>query len=522
MFGFGKSKNNQKADLFYQLLRGRGDETPGITAQTSFPHPDTIASDPTLAFDIKNNDGKIFLGTVNPMMQDHHGISVAQDGHLVGIQDDRHCMIVAGNRAGKGRSLLLPILASWPGSVIVIDPKLDLATQTSDLRSRYQKVQIIDPFEVGGQNCDSYRTSGNPMSYRLGDDEDDLMNLATLIADGLIVRGKSSDSHWDESARMFLEAVILHVMTYLKYKEMCHLTTVHELLMIAVEDGDEDKGQPSSLALEMAENTAAGGAVINGMASYYDKEERERSGVLSTLRRHLHFLGYPKIRRALSDGQVDLRTLHDQPTSLYLGLPATKIRSCAGLPRLFLNVAMAAFEASQARRDFQFQSGRYPCLMIVDEAFALGPLESMEVAAGLMAGFGIKLLTVFQDLSQLKALYPKSWETFAANCGLMSFFGNQDLATLEYIEKRLGKTKVINTSRSGQTYEAAIKGGASGMSRSESDHPLLSVAELARVFNRDDPMCRQLVLSARYGPMLLHRIYYDQHKAFKGLFDATT
>lgn len=42
----------------------------------------------------------------------------------------------------------------------------------------------------------------------------------------------------------------------------------------------------------MAENDAVGGAVINGMASFFDKQDRERSSVLSTLRRHIHFLSY--------------------------------------------------------------------------------------------------------------------------------------------------------------------------------------------------------------------------------------
>ncbi len=506
--------------LFYELRRGVADGRTPTGSEESFPSAEWIASDPGLAFKMDNTDGKVFLGLVGGVMKSAHGQPAAHGGHLVGVRDDRHMMVVAGSRAGKGRSILLPLLATWPGSVIVIDPKLDLATETAALRAGRlgQRVQVLDPFGAAGSACDPYRASGNPLTYRLGEGDDALIDLATLIADGLIVMGDKSGPHWDESSRMFLEAVILHVLTFPAYEGRRTLATVHGLLVEAVEDSDEEEGRLSTLETEMCGNPAVGGAVVSGAVGYYDKDERERSSVLSTLRRHLHFLTYPRIRSALGDGPIDPRTLHDTPTTLYLGLPATKLRSCAGLPRLFINLALAAFEANSARRDFQHQAGRYPCLIVMDEFFSLGRLERIEAAAGQVAGFGVKLVPVLQDLSQLKALYPKSWETFAANCGVMCFFGNQDLATLEFLEKRLGQTRVHTASRSDPSYDGAIKSGATGASYSVASHPLMSVPELARTFKRDDPFCRQLVLSASYGPMILQRAYYDQHKSFRGLF----
>jgi type IV secretion system protein VirD4 len=212
--------------------------------------------------------------------------------------------------------------------------------------------------------------------------------------------------------------------------------------------------------------------------------------------------------------------MHETPRSLYIGLPASKMRSCAGLPRLLINLALNAFEAGASRRDFQHQKGRAPCLLVMDEFFTMGPMDRIEAAAGQMAGFGVKLLPVLQDLSQLQTLYPKSWQTFAGNCGVMWFFGNTDLATLEFLEKRLGQTRVYSPSRSDQSYDAAVHGGATGASFSLGSHPLMSVPELARIFQRDDPLYRALVLSTRHGPMIVQRAFYDAHPAFRGLFSA--
>ena len=406
--------------------------------------------------------------------------------------------------------------------MIVVDPKLDLAAETATLRARHlgQRVQVLDPFGASGPGCEAFRAAGNPLSYSLGTDDDALLDLAMLIADGLVVMQGGNDPHWDESARMFIEGVVLHVMTWPQYEGRRTLGTVHKLLIEAVEDGDEEEGVLPTLEREMCENEAIGGAVQAAAIAYYDRHERERGSVLSTIRRHLHFLTYPKIRAALADGAVDTRTFHETPTSLYLGLPATKMRSCAGLPRLFINMALAAFEANTARRDFQHQAGRYPCLLIMDEFFSLGRMERIEAAAGQVAGFGVKLCPVLQDLSQLKSLYPKSWETFTGNCGLISFFGNTDLTTLEFLEKRLGRTEVRSTSQAETSYDSAIKEGATGTSYSFTTHPLMSIPEIARTFNRDDPYCRQLVLSAKHGPLVLQRAYYDQHTKLRELFDA--
>ena len=506
--------------LFHALRRGAGlSSAPGQAAQTGFPGAEHILADPSLAFSMDNPEGKLFLGLVGGAMGESGGYRHAAGGHLIGIADDRHVMIVAGSRAGKGRSILMAALATYPSSIIYIDPKLDGATESAVLRDQFfgQKVHVIDPFMIAGPSCDPYIASYNPLAHPLGNDPDDLIDLAALIADGLIVTSASKDPHWDEAARQYCEAVVLHILTCDTYADDRNLGTLYDLVMKHAESPDGEN--PSRLESEMMDNHAAGDAVAAGATAFYDKEDRERSAVLSNLRRHLHFLSYPKVRAALRDGPVDPRTLHDTPTTVYLGLPATKLKSCAGLPRLFLNLTLAAFEANTARRDFQHQAGRLPTLIIVDEAYALGRSEMLEVSMGLAAGFGVKLCPVFQDLNQAKTLYPNTWQTFLGNCGTQVFFGNADNFTLEYLEKRLGQTRVFTPSHSDPAYDAAVQGGATGSSFGMAMHPLMSAAEIARTFDRDDPYHRMLVLSARHGPMVIQRAMYDQHPTLKERFN---
>jgi len=81
-----------------------------------------------------------------------------------------------------------------------------------------------------------------------------------------------------------------------------------------------------------------------------------------------------------------------------------------------------------------------PVLFILEEFPTLGYMRLIEASAGLMAGYDVKLWTVLQDLSQLQAHYPKSWETFLGNAGIIEAFGNTDMTTLEYLSKRMGQS----------------------------------------------------------------------------------
>ncbi|MFI0460078.1 MAG: TraM recognition domain-containing protein, partial [Candidatus Thiodiazotropha endolucinida] len=117
-----------------------------------------------------------------------------------------------------------------------------------------------------------------------------------------------------------------------------------------------------------------------------------------------------------------------------------------------------------------------------------------------------------QDWNQGKALYGERWVSFAGNAGILQFFGNNDLATTEYISKRLGKTQV-EVSRQGEVGTQQQEMGMSGRSRSIELHDLLTPDEVSRMFSRNDRLKRQLVIWAGSHPMILQRVEYFDRKS---------
>ncbi len=155
-----------------------------------------------------------------------------------------------------------------------------------------------------------------------------------------------------------------------------------------------------------------------------------------------------------------------------------------------------------------------PVLFIMDEFAALGHMKTIEDAAGQIAGYGVKLWPILQDLGQLKALYKERWETFMGNAGVLQFFGNNDLTTLEWVSKRLGSTTIEQRSKSDVT-PGARDAAATGESYAPRTTPVMEPNEVSLVFGRSDPQLRQLIIRAGSWPMILQRAYYDKHSAFR-------
>ena len=150
--------------------------------------------------------------------------------------------------------------------------------------------------------------------------------------------------------------------------------------------------------------------------------------------------------------------------------------------------------------------GQLPVWFVLEEFPTLGHMRSIEMAAGLMAGFGVKLWTVLQDLTQLKTHYSKSWETFLGNAGVLQAFGNTDMTTSEYISQRLGMTQVI------ERQEARVTGGGMahgdlGMRENLRSVRLLDANEVTQWFARETG--RQLILVAGVPPIYLDRLQIE-------------
>jgi len=419
----------------------------------------------------------------------------------LGIVDDRHLMTVAGSRAGKGRSVIIPNMCLYPGSVVTIDPKGDLATITAARRNKGmgQDVFVLDPFDVTEGNAKTYRASFNPL------DAIDLhgpfaRDDAALVADALIIPSKT-EQHWTDAAKLLLTGIILHICASKEENERSLIGVRHALTA--------DFDAFTELLAEMAVSDTADGVVARAANTLISMSEKERAGIISTAVVQTEFLDSPAMRSVLERSGFALGDLKEKPCSVYLSLPAGRMSTHSRWLRLMIALTIEAMERNRKRPE-------HPILIIMDEFHSLGAMSVIERAAGLIAGFGVRLWPILQDLSQLKALYPQSWETFIGNTGLTQWFGINDLTTLEYLSKRLGQT-TLDVVTNGEISKGQAANGFTGKSLSKQVVNLMTAEELSRFFSRQSG--RQLVLYPGADPIALERINYDSDPLFEGKFD---
>jgi type IV secretion system protein VirD4 len=61
---------------------------------------------------------------------------------------------------------------------------------------------------------------------------------------------------------------------------------------------------------------------------------------------------------------------------------------------------------------------------------------------GLMAGYGLQLWPILQDMSQLRDLYGQRAATFVANAGVQQVFGVNDYDTAKWLSQTMGQETI--------------------------------------------------------------------------------
>ena len=408
----------------------------------------------------------------------------SHEKRIIGFDDDRHVVTVAGSRAGKSSTVLIPNLLRYPGSIVVPDPKGELALATAAQRARMgQRVMILDPFNVTGLQTASH----NPIAELGQGRPEHVAADAAQLADALIV-SNAKDPHWTDSAKNLLRGIVLHLLST---QANVRLREVRRYLCAT-------PPELSELFSAMTESNAYDGVVANIGASLLGKLEaggRELQSILSTAQEQTAPLD--DIVGMTETSDFRLTDLRSGKLTLYLVLPGMRMGTHYRWLRLVIQLALAAMERAPVPR------GQLPVWFVLEEFPALGHMRSIETAAGLMAGFGVKLWSVLQDLTQLQTHYPKSWETFMGNAGVVQAFGNADITTTEHLSKMLGSTQVMER-QDIRVSASAMSQGDSGRREHVRNVRLLDANEITRHFSRESG--RQLILVPGRPPIYMQRL----------------
>ena len=427
-------------------------------------------------------------------------------GRLLHYDGPAHLITLAPTRAGKGVGTVIPNLLAAERSVLVIDPKGENARIAGEARRRFGTILVLDPFEVSGHPSAAY----NPLD-RLTPDSLDLGEDAASLTEALVMDppGQVTEAHWNEEAKAILGGLIMFCVCH-EDRDRRTLATVREYLTLPPE-------KLRALLELMQDSDAAGGLIARAANRFLGKADREAASVLSNAQRHTHFLDSPRIAKVLSRSDFHFSDLRHRITSVFLVLPPNRMDAYSRWLRLLVSQALQDI-ARDAEASVRPQSGptdaqggtqrlNKPTLFLLDEFAALGRLEAVERAMGLMAGYGLRLCPIRQDMSQLKDLYGERAGTFIANAGVQQVFGVNDFETAKWLSQMMGQETA------GFQTDSFKPGDGPSFSNNLTGRDLLTPDEIMQLRPEN-----QLLRVQGQATAVAQKLRYYTDPEFKGLF----
>ncbi len=429
-----------------------------------------------------------------------------------------HGIAVGTTRSGKLISSTSIVYLSHLGSLVGCAPKNG---EEVKIAARFRRdvlgqwVFVIDADDCAASDIGFPICGFNPIEW-LDPKSPDFFDDSFAIAEGFVI-SNAKDPFWSDEARMLITGLIMHVKTCPEdllpnQQEGRTLGQVRDCLNLppkqfkglvsGIFDTDEDDN-PILIQKGMAQSKnryvrAAAGRIQN-------KAAKELSGVISTAQANTHLLERPTIRQVLSRNDFHPDMLADGNTTVILATSAAKLSDDNRFHRLFINCVL--------RKVSRFkEKPKLPIQFVLEEfGTALGYLSTVEVAFGLMAGYGVKLLIILQDLNQLAKHY-ENWQTFIGNCGYIQASGVNDMFTAEYLCKLCGTTTTEFLSATSAAVRGSLLGDPDYFSSEDQfySRPLITPDEL-RVLH---PSMMLLILAGSY-PVICYKTVYFLDQNFR-------
>ncbi|MGD9540305.1 type IV secretory system conjugative DNA transfer family protein [Methylocystis sp.] len=428
-------------------------------------------------------------------LRSKNGLLLAEaNGKLLIFGGTEHVIVYAPTRSGKGVGVVIPNLLSWSDSVVVLDIKKENFIKTAGFRAAHgQKVYLFDPIDPQGRTA-----RYNPLSF-VRRDPPDLYDDLQRIAGMLFPPEPRGDPFWTEAAR----SAFIAIGGYIAETPQLPFT-IGEILRQLTAAADVKAHFESVLGKRKAGSDQLSASCVAALNDFLAASENTLQSVRKTVTARLGLWLNPRIDAATSASDFDLNKLRSEAISIYLAVTPDNLDRLAPLLNLFFQqvVDLNARELPEHNPAHSRQ-----LLLLLDEFSSLGHVGVLAKSVAFIAGYGVRLLTVLQSPSQLRAIYgADEAKNFLTNHAVEIVFTPKEHDVAVELSERFGTQTVEAKSRSRPW-------GFSNRSRSEtvSDHrrPLLLPQELKLT-----PKTNAFVLMAGVPPILADKLVYHEDRRF--------
>lgn len=396
--------------------------------------------------------------------------------------------VAAPTRSGKGISIVIPNLLNYPESVVVFDVKSENFDITSGFRSKYTEVYRFSPTAL------DYRSHCyNPMDYVRRDPlhvVSDIQNIAKILYP---TSNPNMDVFFNQQAQTLFLGLSLYSVEKklpLNLADLLKLSTPKSGMNLQEWIVQEMETEAVNLSIDC----------VDALLSFANTSDKTASSILASFQAPLNIFRDPVIAAATSKSDFSLDDIRRKKMSIYVCINVGDVEKCAALMNLFFSQLIDLNTKVLPEQD---PSLKYQCLLLLDEFTSLGYMGVIEKGVSFIAGYGLRLLLIFQNREQGNIAYPKGFGTILSNINGKAVFAPNELVDARDYSEMLGYQTVKGKSRSNQS-----KGGSS-TTISDQKRALMLPQEL-RELDSDD----QIIIFRGQKPILCKKIKYYEDKQF--------
>jgi type IV secretion system protein VirD4 len=354
--------------------------------------------------------GRLTLGRVN--------------SHLVAAEPRQSVIVIGPTQTGKTTGFAIPAILEWQGPVLATSVKSDLLRDTLAARSAIPdaSVWIYDPTRSTGMptagwtplaGCETWQGAQRVASW--------LVHAARGGSPGI-----ENAPFWYGAAEKLLAPLLLAAV----HADLTMSDVVRWL--------DTKEVNEVGWGLELAGEDAP----VIAFAATTNREKRTRSNVYATAETVLAAYADPGVLASAETSDLRAERLLDGgPHTAYICAPAHEQRR---LQPLFATLVQEVTARAYERATETGKPLDPPLLLVLDECANIAPLRELTTLASTGAGQGIQLVSVFQDMAQITAVFGRDdAPTIVSNHrAKVILSGIADPRTLEYLAGLLGDEQV--------------------------------------------------------------------------------
>ncbi|WP_299821203.1 type IV secretion system ATPase VirD4 [uncultured Jannaschia sp.] len=407
-------------------------------------------------------------------------------------RDIPHSITSAPTGSGKTRSVVIPTILVYPGSILVLDLKGELFAKTSRRRVSFgDAVYKFSPYAEDGR---THRY--NPLQDVADTHERRRFTEARRLAASFIIAHGNGQGFLEGARDIFAATAMLAVerKTPTIGAVFDALSQPGDAFATLRKLGDEVKSPEAKKIFYK----------MGGM------EARILSSYLSVLSDGgLSLWADPAVRAATSASDFSIKTLRSEPASIYLVVSPNDLVPLAPLIRLMFQQTISIMQ--RAEPDLE-KGEKYTVLFCLDEFPALGKMDVLVSAIATLRSYGGRIMIVVQTISSLDVYGKEGAAVILANCRMQLFMAPADKDTPAYISSAIGDFTRKSRSKS-------WKGGDLSTSYQEREDgaPLIRPEQLRML---GDDLIVALVQNSN--PILVRKVLYDQDRVLKPLFEGQT